>query len=125
MRQLLVVLCCLAACTVHAETRLYLLSQYDWGKKTGFYVDFEGDKLATLPLTLGVADGKDWKFTGLKPGFVTGREYAIRATIGGGTNTLELDGKQVGEMKMAWQPSALPRTTSRRGRMAITTGCRR
>lgn len=108
MRYLLVLIAVLGVCGVQAESRLYLVSQYDWGKKAGFYVDFEGDELAKLPLILGVGDGQGWQFAKAVPGFVSGREYAVRAVIGPQTSTLELDGKSVGELQMAWKPSAQP-----------------
>lgn len=109
MRLLLPCFLLLTACTVHAaDSRLYLLSQYNWGDKAGFYIDFEGNELATLPLILGTADGANWSFARHAPGFVVGREYAIRAVIGPETSFLELDGQRVGELKMAWKPAAGP-----------------
>lgn len=108
MRPLLSVLALMAVCGAHAESRLYLLSQYDWGQKTGFYLDLEGDKLETLPLILGVGDGQQWEFARVAPGFVTGRDYIIRATVGPQASSLELDGKPVGEMARVWKPSTQP-----------------
>ena len=62
-----------------SNCRLYLAGQYQWEQKLGFYLDFEGSRLRDLPLILGVADGRDWRFTSHAPGFEAGRPYRIRA----------------------------------------------
>lgn len=93
-----------------ANRRLYLLSQYNWGAKTGFYLDFEGTDLAKLPLILGVASGTEWKFASHTPGFQFDREYAVRAVIEPTRAWLELDGVKVGELDLPWKPCAAPVT---------------
>jgi hypothetical protein len=90
-----------------SESRLYLASQYDWGKKLGFYLDLEGNKLAELPLILGTADGQDWRFDSARPGFVTGRRYAVRAIVEPDGSHLFLDDQLVAESKGTWAPAPL------------------
>lgn len=93
-----------------ANRRLYLLSQYSWGEKTGFYLDFEGTDLAKLPLILGLGSGAEWKFTSHTPGFQFDREYAVRVVIEPQQARLELDGAKVGELALAWKPYSGPVT---------------
>lgn len=94
-----------AALAAPSNCRLYLASQYDWGAKAGFYLDLEGGELASLPLILGVADGTEWRFTHHPAGFVTGRDYVVKAVIGPRKSELFLDGAAVGTVDLALRPA--------------------
>ncbi len=91
--------------TAGAETRFYPAAQYQWERRLGFYLDFEGSELADLPVILGVADGENWRFDRYAPGFVTGRDYHIRAIIRQDGSELLLDGERVGGSPGGWQPA--------------------
>ncbi len=86
--------------------RFYIASQHDWGRKLGFYLDFEGSKLADLPVILGVADGTRWRFIAHVPGFELNRRYTIRAVISPQTAQLFVDGRKVGEEAGGFKPAA-------------------
>jgi hypothetical protein len=105
---LAIVLALVTVCDAHAETRLYLASQYDFGRKLGFFLDFEGSKLKELPVILGVADGTNWRFDRSTPGFVPGRQYAIRGLVTPERSQLFVDGKLVAESTGAWAPMPGP-----------------
>jgi hypothetical protein len=105
-----------------AETRLYLASQYDWGAKLGFYLDFEGATLAELPVILGVADGQNWRFDRAQPGFVAGRPYRIRGVIAPDGSQLYVDGDLVAESKGTWRPSEGPLQANDRPSWAADMG---
>jgi hypothetical protein len=85
------------------ENRLYILSQYDWGNKTGFYFDFENSsqgsapcKLETLRLILGIADGKNWRFLVATPNWQFNRTYSAKAIVNRQKGELHLDGELIG-----------------------------
>jgi len=101
---------CLAGAALAAPSncRLYLVGQYDWGAKTGFYLDLEGGELASLPLILGLADGKDWRFVSKVPVFVPDKEYTIRAVLGPEHSEVLLDRERIISMDEKWQPLAGP-----------------
>ena len=40
----------LCACVVSADFRYYPVEQYDWEGHRGFFLDFEGTRLANLPM---------------------------------------------------------------------------
>jgi len=95
----------MTASAVPSNCRLYLAGQYDWGNRRGFYLDFEGSKLAELPVILGLADGTDWRFISHRPGFLPDRDYRIRAVIGPDKGALWVDGRLVAESPGRWQPA--------------------
>jgi hypothetical protein len=88
-----------------SNCRFYVVEQYNWEGKLGFYLDFEGTKLAELPVILGVADGKDWRFLAYRPGFVPDEDYRIRAVIAPDGAGLFVDRKLVAESLGAWKPA--------------------
>jgi hypothetical protein len=89
-----------------SNIRFYIASQYSWEQKVGFYLDLEGAALSQLPLILGVGDGAGWRYPQCAPGFVTDRDYKIRAVIAPGGAQLFLDGRLVGESPGTWQPAS-------------------
>lgn len=97
----LVSVLCAAA---RADYRCYMVFQYDWGARRGFYIDVEGQRLAQLPLILAVADGEQWRFVFHTPPFEPGREYEARAVIGPERSQLFLDGEAVGEIEGGFLP---------------------
>jgi hypothetical protein len=101
----LMVLLCSTSCA-QSNCRIYLASQYDWGAKTGFYLDLEGAKLASLPVILGVADGRDWRFISATPPFEVDRDYDLKATLGPAGCELWVDGVSAGSMPDGWAPAA-------------------
>jgi len=111
----LVVLCSLGLqlappAPAHAQSfcRLYVASQYDWSGSRGFYLDFEGSTLATLPVILGVGDGSTWRFPLHTPGFAFDQGYQIRAVIAPEVAQIFVDGEKVAESPGAWQPAPGP-----------------
>jgi hypothetical protein len=88
-----------------SQCRLYLAEQYDWAGNRGFYLDFEGDTLAALPLILGVADGSNWRFPRYTAGFAFDTDYQIRAVITPETAQVFLDGEKVVESAGGWAPA--------------------
>jgi hypothetical protein len=87
-----------------ADNRLYLVSQYNFGAKTGFYLGFENATnganrvpLSTVRLILAVGDGTNWRFLSRQPAFETGRDYVVTGTIAPQKARLELDGKTLQE----------------------------
>lgn len=101
----LLLLAALALCgSAMADYRLYMVSQYDWDAKRGFYLDVEGQRLGQLPLILAVGDGEQWRFVFHTPPFEPGREYQARAVIGPERSALFLDGRQLGEIEGAFTP---------------------
>jgi hypothetical protein len=105
---LALVLALVTFCDVRAETRLYLASQYDWGRKVGFYLDFEGAKLGELPVFLAAGDGTTWRLIRSAPGFVPDRQYRIRGVVTPERAQLFVDDKLVGESAGTWTPFAGP-----------------
>lgn len=109
---LLALLLALPASPVTAgENRLWLASQFDFGMKRGFYLDFENHapdgtppKLATLRLILGVADGKSWRFLDDTPTWQYGHDYHAQAVIAPGHAELWLDGHKIKEADQALLP---------------------
>jgi len=93
------------AAQVVADQRFYFAGQYDWGAKRGFYVDVEGTELAKLPLILGVADGRDWRFASVVPPFEPGRRYAVRAVLTPQVSQMFLDGRLACEIQGGFEPS--------------------
>lgn len=61
--------------------RLYPAGQYTWDGKRGFYLCVQGCELAELPIALGVADGKGWRFITHVAPFGPGQRYTMRAGI--------------------------------------------
>lgn len=94
-----------SAGVAQSQCRYYLASQHDWGAQTGFYLDLEGDKLAELPLILGVADGKSWRFPQVTPGFVAGRTYRVQAVVAPDRAQLFLDGKLAANSQGGFRPA--------------------
>lgn len=88
-----------------ADQRFYFVSQYDWGAKRGFYVDVEGTELAKLPLILGVADGRDWRFASVVPPFELGRRYTVRAVLTPEGSQMFLDGRLACEIRGGFAPA--------------------
>jgi hypothetical protein len=93
------------------ENRLYLVSQYDWGNKTGFYLDFENSsqgsapcKLETLRLILGIADGKNWRFIVATPNWQFNRTYSAKAIVNRQKGELYLDGELIGVSEGGFLP---------------------
>jgi hypothetical protein len=87
------------------DHRVYLVSQYDWEAKRGFYIDFEnspaGDepcKLEGLKLILGEADGQLWRFRAVTPAWQWDRDYRIAAVLDGKGGELWLDGASQGQV---------------------------
>ena len=86
--------------------RFYLVSQYDWEGSQGFYLDFEGSELASLPIILAVADGAAWRFPTHTPGFEFDRDYDIHVVISPAGAQLSLDGVPVIDSPGGWQPAS-------------------
>ena len=98
-----------------ADNRLYLVSQYDFGAKTGFYLGFENATnaenhipLSTIRLILAVGDGANWRFLSTQPAFETGRDYVVTGTIALQSARLDLDGKKLEEQPCRLQPDDTP-----------------
>lgn len=88
--------------------RFYVASQYDWLGNAGFYLDFEGDELATLSVFLAVGDGTSWRFPRHTPGFEFDREYQLTASVSATGAQLYLDGALVADSPGGWQPAPGP-----------------
>ncbi|MBC7327941.1 glycosyl hydrolase [bacterium] len=91
--------------------RLYIVSQYDWGAKTGFYIDFENSsegsspcRLDNLHLILGIADGKNWRFIVASPKWKLDEVYKSKAIVTTQKGELYLDGELVGRSEGSFQP---------------------
>ncbi|HET6382528.1 MAG TPA: hypothetical protein VFJ58_03980 [Armatimonadota bacterium] len=94
-----------------ADNRVYLVSQYDFGAKTGFYLDFENsspgqepESLSNLHLILGVADGKSWKFLSTPVVWKYGHDYTATGTISNDNARLTLDGKTLATEPAGFKP---------------------
>ena len=105
-----------------SNCRLYLAAQYDWGAKTGFYLDLEGAVLKRLPLILGVADGSQWVFASHIPGFEAERPYAVKAVIRDGASEVYLDGEKVISNPGGYLPSKVGLVVSDRPAWASESG---
>lgn len=93
------------------ENRLWLASQFDFGAKRGFYLDFENHApdgtpphLATLRLILGVGDGKSWRFLDDTPAWQYGHDYHAHAVLAPGHAALWLDGRKIKEADQTLLP---------------------
>ncbi|MGD0112057.1 MAG: hypothetical protein ABSD48_09330 [Armatimonadota bacterium] len=95
-----------------AECRLYLAEQYDWGAKTGFYLDLEGAKLAGVPLTLAVGDGKEWRLPQCRSGLTFDTPYRVRGVITPVRAQLFVNGELAAESAGGMQPSGATVTFS-------------
>jgi hypothetical protein len=100
----LLVLCALPA-SAQSLCRFYLADQYDYDGNMGFYLDFEGSELTTLPIFLCVADGTAWRYPSHAPGFEFGRDYEIHAVISPEGAQLSLDGTLVIDSPGGWEPA--------------------
>ncbi|MGB9877921.1 MAG: glycosyl hydrolase [bacterium] len=94
------------------ENRLYIVSQYDWGNKKGFYLDFENSsegsascKLETLRLILGIADGTNWRFVVATPKWQFNRDYKAKALVTQQKGELYLDDKLIGVSEGGFHPA--------------------
>ncbi len=91
--------------------RLYIVSQYDWGGKTGFYIDFENSSDASpcqfenIRLILGIADVDNWRFIVATPKWQLDRDYKARAIIDSQKGELYLDGELVGKSEGRFRPA--------------------
>lgn len=92
--------------------RLYVVSQYDWGAKMGFYLDFENSsegsypcKLENLRLILGIADGNNWRFISTNPKWQLDRDYTVKAIVDSKRGELLLDGELVGKSEGSFRPA--------------------
>lgn len=97
-----------------SNCRLYFADQSDWGAKTGFYLDLEGSKLSELPVILGLADGRDWRYTSVRPGFAFDRDYHVRAGITPDHGWVEVQGGERADMTAPWKPRVGPLTVNDR-----------
>jgi hypothetical protein len=95
-----------------AEHRYYLVSQHDWGKRTGFYLAFENRspsepcQIQNLALFFGVADGEQWYVSSIPAGqWQINTRYQLRAEITSERASLWLNGKQVGEQAVRLSPA--------------------
>lgn len=86
--------------------RFYLADQCDYDGNQGFYLDFEGAELASLPVFLCVADGETWRYPRYTPGFQFDRDYSIHAVIGPDRAQLSLDGALVIDSPGGWEPAS-------------------
>ena len=91
-----------------SNCRFYIAHQHDFEQKVGFFLDLVGADLQQLTLTLGVGDGKTWRYAECTPGFVADREYDVRAIAAPEGAQLLLDGKPVAQSPGMWQPAAAP-----------------
>ena len=90
-----------------------LANQYEWGRKTGFYLSFENESEGNAPcaldklrLILGVADGKQWRFIHAAPTWEYGRDYTAKALVGPKGAEMWLDGEKVGASEGGFLPDA-------------------
>lgn len=111
-----------ASAWAQSNCRLYVASQYEWTSRTGFYLDLEGSRLDSLPLILGAADGREWRFISVMPPFEQGRDYEVKAVLGPAGCELWLDGAQVASMSDGWTPAAQPLEASYRPAWANEPG---
>jgi hypothetical protein len=79
--------------------RYYVADMSDFGKKQGFYIDFENEApdgqacgIDTLKAFIGVADGKSWRFSSLGGPFHVGQTVHITATISPTDSMFGMDG---------------------------------
>lgn len=93
------------------DNRFYAASQYAWGEKTGFYLDFECSpkdgapcRLADLRLILGLADGANWRFCSTAGPWQLDHDYQAKAVFDGTQGELWLDGRSVGRIDGGWVP---------------------
>ncbi len=94
-----------AAAVAPSNCRLYVVAQYDWGRKLGFYLDFEGSELKSLPVILGLADGANWRFARYVPGFEFGGVYDLRAEVAPDGGRIFVDGRKMAEVEGPWKPA--------------------
>lgn len=96
------------------EQRFWLASQHNWTAREGFYLNFECKRrdgealchLSDLGLFLGVADGTTWRFVRAEASWTVGREYTVRAVLGGAECSLWLDGAAAGTLPGGLRPAA-------------------
>jgi hypothetical protein len=100
-----VVMCSLGAAWCQSNCRLYIVGQYDWGRKVGFYLDVEGARLAELPVILGLADGQQWRFAAHRPVFAHDRPYSLRAVVSPQGGELFVDERRVAESPGGFVPA--------------------
>lgn len=112
MRTILI-LCLAATGALAQDTRHYAAGQYNWGEKTGFYVDFECTpkdgapcRLADLRFILGLADGREWRFISTAGPWEYDHDYQAKAVFDAHRGELWLDGRSVGRLDGGWVPSA-------------------
>ncbi len=94
-----------APIAVPSNCRLYIASQYDWEKKTGFYLDLEGAALKELPVILGAGNGSNWRFISHCPPFVPDKTYQIRGVVSPQGTQLLVNGAKVAESEGSWTPA--------------------
>jgi hypothetical protein len=94
-----------------ADNRYILASQFDWGAKHGFYLEFEnssqGDApcpLSTMKLALGVADGSSWRYVIDTPVWQYDEDYQVKAVIQPTTAALWMNGALVQQTDGSFAP---------------------
>lgn len=88
-----------------SNCRLYLVEQYNWGAKQGFYLDLEGSELARLPVILGLGDGQQWRFGSYVPPFAYDRAYRLQAILEPRQAEVRLEGQPIIRLSGAWRPA--------------------
>jgi hypothetical protein len=107
---------CLAAANAQTnQCRFYLADQYDFPNNLGVALDLETPsnagpvcQLNTVQLALGVADGKNFRFTVSRPQWQMGHAYIAKAVVTSAGSQLFLDGQPLGSIQGAFKP--FPRT---------------
>jgi hypothetical protein len=89
-----------------ADCRFTLADQSNWAARTGFYMGLENTstgsarycKLKTMIVTVGVANGSQWRFIVAKPKWKLDRDYMAKAVIAPSHFELYLDGRRLGHI---------------------------
>jgi hypothetical protein len=95
------------------QCRFYLADQYDFPNNLGLALDLETSsnagsvcQLNTAQLALGIADGKNFRFTVSKPQWQVGHDYVAKAVITPTGSQLFLDDQLLGSVTGALKPLA-------------------
>lgn len=111
------ILCAISGLARSADNRTILINQSDFGSNLGFYLDLENQgpdgmtlHAGTMKLILGAADGNRWHFVFSHNPLPVGKIIEVKAVINGGTESLFIDGRKVGDDAVTLAPFDHPLT---------------